>query len=136
MSMTRRIRECLVSIDATSRCVRVAVLTVVLAVLAGAAVAEGTGSRILDSPSRDTIHRNEPALRSIVPGGNRTVSRSLSGMVGEREAAGSLGPARRSGISDCVLHHQRLERTARQPFAASCNPTVDRGAGYPAFTTR
>jgi hypothetical protein len=106
------------------------------------ALADGTGSRILDSPSRDVIHRNEPALRSIVPGGNRTTTRSLSGMVGDlratggREAAGGLGPARQSGSLDCVLHHERLDRTARQPFAASCDPTVDRGAGYPAFTTR
>src|SRR3546814_17478834 len=81
----------------------------VIAGLAGAvatvapAAADGTGSRILDSPSRDVIHRNEPALRSIVPGGNRTTTRSLSGLVGDlratagRAAASGLGPARPSG---------------------------------------
>lgn len=102
----------------------------------GPAAAGETGSRILDSPSRDVIHRNEPALRSIVPGGNRTNPRSLSGRIGDLEAAGGLGQARQSPTMDCVLHHERLDRTARQPFATRCDPTVDRGAGYPAFTTR
>src|SRR3546814_4415316 len=95
-----------------------------------------SGSRILDSPSRDVIHRNEPALRSIVPGGNRTNPRSLSGRIGDLEAAGGLGQARQSPTMNCVPHHERLDRTARQPFATRCDPTVDRGAGYPAFTTR
>lgn len=118
--------------------VLVAVMLAAVAGLAGGAPAAAgeTGSRILDSPSRDVIHRNEPAPRSIVPGGNRTSPRSLSGRIGGLEAAGRLGQARQSPTMNCVLHHQRLDRTARQAFATSCDPTVDRGAGYPAFTTR
>ncbi len=114
-----------------------AVLIAVAGLAGGTPAAAGdTGSRILESPSRDVIHRNEPVLRSIVPGGNRTSPRSLSGRIGDLEAAGGLGQARQSPTMNCVLHHQRLERTARQAFATGCDPTVDRGAGYPAFTTR
>lgn len=114
------------------------------AVLAAAdgVLAGDTGSRILDSPSRSVIHRNEPTLRSIVPGGGLTTSRSLSGMVGELNAAGGLGRAgsedqpRPMRTYDCVLHHERLERTTRQPFPTYCDPTQDVAPGYPAHTTR
>lgn len=107
---------------------------------AGAAQADDTGSRILDSRSRDVIHRNVPSLQSIVPGGNRTTSRSLSGMIGDLEAASGSGRSMGTGSGyrglDCVLHHERLERTTRQLFPGACDPTVDQDTGYPAFTTR
>ena len=102
----------------------------------GPAAAGDTGSRILDSPSRDVYRRDGPALRSIVPGGNLTTSRSLSGMIGGLNAAGGLGAAPSSGAFDCVLHHERVERTARQLFPTRCDPTADVDTGYPAFTTR
>jgi hypothetical protein len=102
----------------------------------GPAAAGDTGSRILDSPSRDVYRRDGPRLRSIVPGGNLTTSRSLSGMIGDLNAAGGLGAAPSSGGFDCVLHHERVERTARQLFPTRCDPTVDVDTGYPAFTTR
>jgi hypothetical protein len=104
------------------------------------ASADDSGSRILNSPSRSTVYRGEPVPRSLRPGED-TVSRSLSGMVGELEAAGGLSSpdasvSRPSPIYDCVLHHQRLERTTRQLFATTCDPTVDVAPSYPAFTTR
>lgn len=112
-----------------------------LLAIAGAEAGE-LNSRILDSPSRDVIRRNEPALRSIEPRGNLTRSRGLSGMIGGLGARGDLprgagddGSTRHYSM-DCVLHHERLERTARQPFASDCNPSVDRGAGFPAYTPR
>ncbi len=100
------------------------------------AIAGDTGSSILDSPSRDVIRRNEPALRSIEPGGNRTRARSLSGIVGGLDSAGGLGPSPSSSLSDCVLHHERLDRTGRQLFPSRCDPTRDVDTGYPAFTTQ
>lgn len=126
------------------RCRRV---TLLAAVLMGGltsmvlpALGGDTGSRILDSPSRSTVYRGEPVPRSIRPD-DRTVSRSLGGMIGDLEAAGGLGSRqeRRNDsmrIYDCVTHHERLERTTRQPFATYCDPTVDVAPGYPAFTTR
>ncbi len=111
-----------------------------LATLVGGASAGDTGSRILDSRSRDVIHRNVPSLQSIVPGGNLTTSRSLSGMIGDLEAAAGGGSSAGAGPSyrglDCVLHHERLERSTRQLFPGACDPTVDQDVGYPAFTTR
>lgn len=100
------------------------------------AFAGDSGSRILNSPSRDVYRRDQPRLRSIAPGGNLTTSRSLSGMIGDLNAAGRLGPARSPTIYDCVLHHQRLDRNGRQLFPARCDPTADVDTGYPAFTTR
>lgn len=100
------------------------------------AIAGDTGSRILDSPSRDVIRHNEPALRSIEPGGNRTRPGSLSGIVGGLDAAGGLGPSPSSSSSNCVLHHERLDRTGRQLFPSRCDPTRDVDTGYPAFTTQ
>lgn len=120
----------------------VACAAFVAAAAPGAALAGDTGSRILDSPSRDVIHRNVPTLRSIVPGGNATTSRSLSGMVGDLQAAGApgagtaLGQAAPRSASNCVLHHERLERTTRQLFPTYCDPSADVDTGYPAFTTR
>lgn len=113
----------------------------IAAAATGSALAGDTGSRILDSPSRDVIHRNVPTLRSIVPGGNATTSRSLSGMIGELNAAGgpsggSVADQTRSRAFDCVLHHERLERTTRQLFPSYCDPSADVDTGYPAFTTR
>ena len=104
------------------------------------ASADDSRSRILDSPSRSTVYRGEPVPRSLRPG-DRTVSRSLSGMIGDLKAA---GPSRAtsdrgsggSPIYDCVLHHERLERTGRQHFPTYCDPTSDVDTGYPAFTTR
>lgn len=119
----------------------VALLACIAVLAAGGAAADDTGSRILDSPSRDVIHRNVPTLRSIVPGGNATTSRSLSGMIGDLEAAGgtgglTAGQAAPSNAFDCVLHHERLDRTGRQLFPSYCDPSVDVDTGYPAFTTR
>jgi len=113
----------------------------IAAAAAGSALAGDTGSRILDSPSRDVIHRNVPTLRSIVPGGNATTSRSLSGMIGDLNAAGgpsggAVGQAAPRSASNCVLHHERLERTTRQLFPSYCDPSADVDTGYPAFTTR
>lgn len=117
------------------------------AAVAGAAVLPGvpawsddSGSRILDSPSRSTVYRGEPVPRSLRPD-DRTVSRSLSGMVGELNATSGPRAAQDSGasssrINDCVLHHERLERGTRQLFPAYCDPTSDVDTGYPAFTTR
>lgn len=123
-----------------ARFLQVAGLAVLLAVPGLPASADGSGSRILQSPSRSTVYRGQPETRSLRPGDD-TVSRSLSGRIGDLEAEGgmrSLGGSRtgRSQIYDCVLHHERLERSARQPFATQCDPSIDRGAGYPAFTTR
>lgn len=111
-----------------------------LAGATGGVRADDSSNRILDSRSRDVIHRNEPSLQSIVPGGNRTTSRSLSGIIGELSAAGASsggtpGASTYPGL-DCVLHHQRLERTTRQLFPGTCDPTVDQDVGQPAFTTR
>jgi hypothetical protein len=119
----------------------VACIALIAAAAAGTARAGDTGSRILDSTSRDVIHRNVPTLRSIVPGGNATTSRSLSGMIGELNAAGgsSVGGVADQPPSrafDCVLHHERLERTSRQLFPSYCDPSADVDTGYPAFTTR
>lgn len=114
----------------------------IAAAATGSALAGDTGSRILDSPSRDVIHRNVPALRSIVPGGNATTSRSLSGMIGDLNASGgpsggvAVGQAAPRSASNCVLHHERLERTTRQLFPSFCDPSADVDTGYPAFTTR
>lgn len=115
-----------------------ALAALLLASFAGSepAIAGDTGSRILDSPSRDVIRRNEPALRSIEPGGNRTRTRSLSGIVGDLDSAGGLGASPPSSSSDCVLYHERLDRTGRQIFPSRCDPTRDVDTGYPAFTTR
>lgn len=116
-----------------------ALVTGLLAI--SSAEAGDLNSRILESPSRDVIRRNEPALRSIEPRGNLTRSRSLSGIVGGLGARGDLPRGTDDGSTrhysmDCVLHHERLERTARQPFPSYCDPSVDRGAGFPAYTTR
>src|SRR5690606_24773484 len=98
--------------------VAAALVTGMLAI-AGAEAGD-LNSRILDSPSRDVIRRNEPALRSIEPRGDLTRSRSLSGIVGGLGARNELprgaddGSARHYSM-DCALHHERLERTARQP---------------------
>lgn len=103
--------------------------------------ADDDGSRILNSPSRSTVYRGQPETRSLRPGSDRSVSRSLSGMVGDLEAAGgprSMDDSRVGGsrVNDCVLHHERLERNARQLFPTYCNPAADVDTGYPAFTTR
>lgn len=116
-----------------------AMLTGLLAI--ASAEAGDLNSRILDSPSRDVIRRNEPSLRSIEPRGNLTTSRSLSGIVGGLSARGAVPGAADDGSTrhysmDCVLHHERLERTARQRSSSYCDPSVDRGAGFPAYTTR
>lgn len=114
---------------------------VLLMANAGAGFAGDTGSRILESPSRSVIHRNQPTIRSIVPGGDLTTTRSLSGMIGDLNAAGGPGRSEASDNArpmrtyDCVLHHQRLERSTRQLFPAYCDPTADVDTGYPAHTT-
>ena len=124
------------------RRIALAVIAAAAAVAADGALAGDTGSRILDSPSRSVIHRNQPTIRSIVPGGDLTTSRSLSGMIGDLNAAGGLGRAeaedraRPMRIYDCVLHHERLERSTRQLFPTYCDPSADVDTGYPAHTTR
>jgi hypothetical protein len=103
---------------------------------AATAHADDRGSRILNSPSRDVIRRDEPALRSIKPGGNRTTTRSLSGIVGGLEPSGGLGASPTPSLSDCVPYHERLDRTTRQLYPSRCDPTRDVDTGYPAYTTR
>src|SRR3546814_10982259 len=90
------------------------VATVGLAGGAPAAAGE-TGSRILDSPSRDVIHRNEPAPRSIVPGGNRTTPPRLSGRTGDPAASGGLGPARQAPTNNRLPQPVRPAPTPPPP---------------------
>lgn len=114
----------------------------------GHAQAGESRSRILDSPSRSVIYRNQPTTRSIVPGGDRSASQTLgerigglsaagrTGVPGEAGGAGARNDARPMRTYDCVLHHERLERSTRQLFSTRCDPTVDVDTGYPAHTTR